>query len=67
MDVYRNLIWPRRWKNGGFDDARLAIVETEVANLMRATAEPMLGEAVYDYEFTLPWNRMFEVNVEMAK
>jgi hypothetical protein len=67
MDVYRNLIWPRRWKNGGFDDARLAIVETEVANLTRTTAEPMLGEAVYDYKFTLPWNRMFEVNVERAK
>ncbi len=67
MDVYRNLIWPKRWKNSGFDNERLAIVEADITNLMNTVAEPMLGEVVRDYKFTLPWRRMFEVEVERVK
>ena len=40
------------------------VVEEDITNLMVSVAEPMLGEAVKDYRFTLPWNRMFEVYVE---
>lgn len=64
MDVYRNLIWPRYWPNGGFTADQRAVVEADITNLMTSVAEPMLGEAVKDYRFTLPWNRMFEVFVE---
>lgn len=67
MDVYLNLIWPKRWKNSGFNDERLAIVEADITNLMNSIAEPMMGGVVRDYKFTLPWRRMFEVNVERDK
>ena len=66
MDVYRNLIWPNYWQNSGFDAEQTAVVEADITNLMNSVAEPMLGEAVKDYRFTLPWNRMFEVYVEKA-
>ena len=63
-DVCLNLIWPNQWKNSGFDEERLATVEESVKNSMRSVAKPMLGGIVDDYIFTLPWRRMFEVNVE---
>ena len=63
-DVYLNLIWPNQWKNSGFDDKQLAAVEESITSSMRSVAEPMLGNAVNDYKFTLPWRRMFEVNIE---
>lgn len=63
-DVYLNLIWPNKWKNSGFDNKQLATVEESIKKSMRSVAEPMLGNAVNDYKFTLPWRRMFEVNVE---
>ena len=66
MDVYRNLIWKNYWPNSGFDAEQTAVVEADITNLMNSVAEPMLGEAVKDYRFTLPWNRMFEVYVEKA-
>ena len=67
MDVYRNLIWPKRWKNSGFADEQLAVVEESITNSMRSVAKPMLGEVVDNYKFTLPWRRMFEVNVEKVQ
>ena len=63
-NVYLNLIWPNHWKNSGFDNEQLAVVEESITNSMRSVAEPMLGSVVNDYKFTLPWRRMFEVNVE---
>ncbi len=64
MDVYRNLIWPKYWPNGGFTADQRAVVEEDITNLMTSVAEPMMGEAVKEYTFTLPWNRMFEIYVE---
>ena len=63
-NVYLNLIWPNLWKNNGFIEGQLAVVEESITNSMRSVAEPMLGSVVNDYKFTLPWRRMFEVNVE---
>ena len=67
MDVYRNLIWPKRWKNSGFADEQLTVAEESITNSMRSVAKPMLWEVVDDYKFTLPWRRMFEVNVEKVQ
>ncbi len=64
MDVYRNLIWPKYWPNSGLDEKQTAVAETDITNLMTSVAEPMLGEALKEYRFVLPWNRMFEVYVE---
>jgi len=64
MDVYRNLIWRKYWPNSGLNEEQTAVAEEDITNLMVSVAEPMLGEAVKDYRFTLPWNRMFEVYVE---
>ncbi|MBR6636515.1 MAG: DUF4127 family protein, partial [Phascolarctobacterium sp.] len=64
MDVYRNLIWRKYWPNSGLNEEQTAVAEEDITHLMVSVAEPMLGEAVKDYRFTLPWNRMFEVYVE---
>lgn len=66
MDVYRNLIWPNYWSNSNFDLEQKTAVEADVTNLMCSVAEPMLGEVVRDYRYTLPWDRMFEVYVKKA-
>ena len=63
-NVYLNLIWPNHWKNSSFDNEQLAVVEESITKSIRSVAEPMLGRVVNDYKFTLPWRRMFEVNVE---
>lgn len=64
MEVYRNLIWPNYWPNSGLDKVQLAAAEADITQRMDAVAVPLMGDVVYDYKFTLPWNRMFEVYVE---
>ncbi|MDO4528651.1 MAG: DUF4127 family protein, partial [bacterium] len=64
MDVYRNLIWPNHWKNSGFNVEQYDVVVTDVINQIDNLAEPMMGEVVKEYNFSLPWNRMFEIYVE---
>ena len=61
MDVYKNVIWPNYLPNSGFKPEQLAVAEKAVTESIVRTAEPVMGEAVREYDFKLPWNRMFEV------
>jgi len=61
MDVYKNVIWPNHMPNSGFTPEQKRIAEEAIKESITRVAEPVLGDAVRDYDFKLPWSRMFEV------
>ena len=62
--TYQTLIWPKYWNNSIFNLGQTAIAERAITRAMRQVAKPLLGREIMQYEFTLPWSRMFEVKVE---
>ena len=64
LQTYQQLIWPSYWPNSGLNAEQQAKAEDFISQAMVKTAEPYLGAAVKEYKFTLPWARMFEVEVE---
>ena len=63
MKIYQDLIWPNYWPNSGLDDEETAVAQSEIAREIMNVAEPVMGKAAENYQFTLPWHRMFEVYV----
>lgn len=63
MKVYQELIWPNYWPNSGYDEEQTVKIEQRITEDIQKLAVPVMGKKVYDYQFTLPWNRMFEVYV----
>lgn len=63
MKVYQTVIWPQYWPNSGLKDAQLSGAEAAVAKEIKNTAIPVMGEAANGYKYSLPWQRMFEVQV----
>lgn len=63
MKVYQQTIWPQYWPNSGLKDKQLEGAQDAVAKEIRKIAEPVMGDVVREYQFTLPWQRMFEVKV----
>ena len=61
MDVYKNVIWPKHMPNSGFTQEQQKIAEAAITESIRKVAEPVMGSVVEEYEFKLPWSRMFEV------
>ena len=61
MDVYKNVIWPNHMPNSGLNPRQQKIAEAAITDSMVKYAEPVMGDVVKDYEFKLPWSRMFEV------
>ena len=61
MDVYTNVIWPNHMPNSGFTPEQKRISEAAIKESITKVAEPVLGDVVRDYNFKLPWSRMFEV------
>ena len=61
MDVYKNVIWPRYMPNSGFTPDQLAVAEKAVTDSIIKIAKPVMGDTVREYDFKLPWKRMFEV------
>ncbi len=61
MDVYQNVIWPKLMPNSGFTEEQKRIAEKAIEASIARVAEPVMGDRVKDYDFKLPWNRMFEV------
>lgn len=61
MDVYKNVIWPNYMPNSGFTPEQQKIAEAAIAESITKVAEPVMGDVVKEYGFTLPWSRMFEV------
>lgn len=64
MKVYQKVIWPQYWPNSGLKDAQLKGATKAVREEILATAKPLMGEQIEKYKITLPWNRMFEVQVK---
>ena len=63
MQAYTQLIWPNYWPNSGLKGEQLAQAEAFIAREIVKTAEPYLGQAVHACSYTLPWKRMFEVQI----
>lgn len=63
MKVYQQTIWPQYWPNSGLKDKQLEVAQDEVTKEIQKVAEPIMGDVVKEYHFSLPWQRMFEVNV----
>lgn len=63
MRVYQELIWPQHWPNSGLDVQQAEAAEKRITKDIRELAEPLMGDSVQNYRFTLPWQRMFEVYV----
>ena len=64
MQVYQKVIWPQSWPNSGLKDEQLTGATQAVATTIKKVAEPVMGKAADKYSFTLPWQRMFEVQVK---
>lgn len=61
QDVAQSVIWPQGLPAQGLAGKELQMVEQAVAESIVKTAEPVMGGAVHDYSFVLPWQRLFEV------
>lgn len=62
--VYQKLIWPKQWPGSGLKGEQLAAAEAAVAKEIKNVAEPLFAEKLDGFSFTLPWQRMFEVQVK---
>lgn len=60
MAVYTNVIWPAHMPNSGFTEEQKAVAEKAVGEAIVQVAQPLMGEVVKEYDFKLPWSRMFE-------
>lgn len=61
MDVYQHVIWPKQMPNSGFTPEQKRIAEAAIKESITKVAEPVMGSVAKEYDFKLPWNRMFEV------
>uniref|UniRef100_UPI00307CF21E DUF4127 family protein n=4 Tax=Phascolarctobacterium TaxID=33024 RepID=UPI00307CF21E len=61
--TYVELIWPNYWPNSGLNTQQVQEAEAVITKDILEIAEPVLGAKVSSYNFTLPWKRMFEVEV----
>ena len=64
MTTYQKFIWPQYWPNSGLSPEQKSAAEKFITQEITQVAQPYLGTAVEEYSFTLPWSRMFEVEVE---
>ncbi len=63
MQVYKDLVWRNYWNGNDLDAVQTAAAEDAINAGMYAVAQPVMGDVVKDYNFTLPWHRMFEIYV----
>ena len=61
--TYVELIWPNYWPNSGLNTQQVQEAEAAITKDILELAQPVLGDRVSKYNFTLPWKRMFEVEV----
>ena len=61
MDVYKNVIWPNYMPNSGYTPEQKRIAEAAIKESITKVSEPVMGDVANDYDFKLPWSRMFEV------
>lgn len=61
--AFRELVWPNYWPNSGLNAEQQKAAEQFITREIGALTEPYLGRTAEQFEFTLPWSRMFEVKV----
>lgn len=61
MDVYQHVIWPKQMPNSGLTPEQKRIAEAAIKESITKVAEPVMGSVAKEYDFKLPWSRMFEV------
>ena len=61
MDVYKNVIWPNYMPNSGYTPEEKRIAEAAIKESITKVSEPVMGKVAEEYDFILPWGRMFEV------
>ena len=61
MDVYQHVIWPKQMPNSGFTPEQKRIAEAAIKESITKVAEPVMGSVAKEFDFKLPWSRMFEV------
>jgi len=64
MTIYKNVIWPKYWPNSGLKDDKLGEAQRAISQEIIKVAEPIMGKRATGYSYTLPWQRMFEVQVK---
>lgn len=65
--IYMDVIWPKYWPNSGLNQEQLKFVEEKINQDAKEIAMPLLGDRVKNYDLSLPWKRMFEVEVVKNK
>lgn len=61
--TYVELIWPNYWPNSNLNTEQVQAAEKVITKDILLLTENLLGEKTKKYKFTLPWKRMFEVEV----
>ncbi len=65
LTVAKEVVWPQHWPNSGLNTEQKQQTEAAIRQEVAAVAQPLLGrEALRRYHITLPWSRLFEVDVE---
>ena len=67
MRVYQKVVWPQYWPNSGLNEKQLEGAQEAITQEIQAVAEPVMGDIVKEYRFSLPWHRMFEIQVDRVQ
>ena len=64
-ELRKEVVWPRKWQEGAFSPEQKTLLETMLASKVREFVSVYLPrETLSKWNFSLPWNRTFEVKVE---
>lgn len=61
--IYRQLIWPKQLPNANMKPRELSTVEDMAGKMIYSFTRPYMAQTALRYMYTLPWRRMFEIEV----
>lgn len=62
--IRKELVWPNQWLDGAFRPEDKRALELAVTEKIINFAKPHISlESVSEWQFTLPWNRTFEIKI----
>ena len=63
--VRQEVVWPAQWQDGGFLPEQKLFVEEDITEKIRSFVKPYIpAKVISDWQFTLPWNRTFEIKID---
>lgn len=62
--TYKELIWPRYWPNQGYDQEQLRAIRAFISKEIDRLAQQYTDIDCGLWQYSLPWERMFEIKVE---